>query len=346
MPIFSNVFLVSSPLQAVVVDALLRGTEGPDRGDSVVFVEDERFVNVFEGVTCVPIGSTRLDGKRHIADNLAAIDRYLGDRATLWVSDILWPMNNALYTRLLRQDRLSEVNFFDEGIVLYWQDRLTRLNLLREWMKFRVLRYRLGVPFTCPARDPFRGNRRNGKVYALHPELLADAGETRAVELDLAAVARLSEKLEDGDDQAAIQEGSALVLSQPYYRITRDEKFAEAMAGFAAHLRSAGHRRLYVKLHPSEGPDLFDRHYRDLGFEIAFPGMKAPVETVLASLPGSCTLASFNSSALLNAAKFGFRGKTLSYGLNWVAAQYPLHRKLFDVNVSLFRRAGVEVALH
>lgn len=346
MPTFSNAFLISSPLQAVVVDALLCSEPGLDREGAIIFVEDERFVDFFEGLTCVTIRDTRLDGRRQIAENLRSIDGYLSGEVTLWVSDILWPMNNALYTHLKREGRLRTVNFFDEGMVLYWQEQLTRLNRVREWVKFRVLGRKLGLRFTPPPRAPFYGNALNGKVYALHPEFLSNAELVRPLELDLDRVGRMAAQLNDATGSATALEGAALVLSQPYYRVAEEDDFALVVAGLARHLRDSGHERLYVKLHPSEGASLFDRYYRDHGFEIAFPEMKGPVEIVLRSFPASCTLASYNSSALLNARKFGFKGRSVSYGLNWVATKYPIQRNLFSFNTSLLEQADVSIVRH
>lgn len=85
MPTFFNAFLISSPLQAVVVDALLCSERGLDREGAIIFVEDERFVDFFEGITCVTIRDTRSDGRRQIAENLRSIDGYLSGEVTLWV---------------------------------------------------------------------------------------------------------------------------------------------------------------------------------------------------------------------------------------------------------------------
>jgi Alpha-2,8-polysialyltransferase (POLYST) len=345
-----HVFLISSPLQAFVADLILTNDASLDRRRSVFFVEDARFADFFDDVMCIPIADTRLAGQDKIAKNLAAILGHLDGSVTLWVSDILWPMNNAVYTALMRQRQLQQVNFFDEGMVLYWQERLSLFSRLRERGKFAVLEHRLNTRFTTPAGRPFYDNRANGLVYALHPHLLSPEANVQPLRIDLARVARLSVKLETAANQAhtsaeILAEGSALVLSQPYYRVADAGEFKAMVTGLARLLRQRGHERLYLKLHPSEGTDLFDRFYRDDGFQIAFSGMKSPVEAILQDLPDSCILASFNSSALFNARKFGFKGQILSYGLNWVAAQYPMQRNLARRNQSLFLQANLEVVL-
>lgn len=346
----SNVFLISSPLQVFVADSILAKFDFEQLRATMIVVEDEAFCDAFPGLECISICSTRLEGQKTIAHNLRAPLSNLTGAVSLWVSDILWPMNNAIYTELLRSDMLHRVNFFDEGIVLYWQERLSLYSRLRERAKFIILSERLKVQFTAPAGRPFYDNRLNGEVYALHPKLLTPNEKVRPLEIDLGRVAGLTATLEDrtgavADAELNLQAGSALVLSQPHYRIADGGKFKSLVGGLAQQLRQRGHDRLYVKLHPSEGIDLFDQFYRDYGFEVAFAGMKSPIEAILQNLPASCTLASYNSSALLNARKFGFKGQVLSYGSNWVAAQYPMQRRLGQITQSLFERAEIEVVL-
>jgi hypothetical protein len=347
---FANAFFISSPLQLVVVDALLGARPELSRDDVVIFVENKQWADFFQNFECIVIENTRLEGRNLISQNLAVIEARLADRVTLWVSDILWPMNNAIYTRLRRGGQLEAINFFDEGMVLYWVERLTWLSWGREWIKFLLLRLKLGLRFTLPARAPFYGNKRNGKVYALHSDLLSRPEMAEPLAIDLKHVSYMKERLEEKSpaDRPAGDwaENAAVFLSQPYYRVTSEEKFAAVLSGMANYLRKQGHSQLYVKLHPSEGTEVFNRYYRDLGFEIVFAAMKGPVEIALQDLPASCTLVSFNSSALLNACKFGFPGQRLSYGLNWVAKQYPMRRNLLALNRAILEGAGVRIALH
>lgn len=346
---FSHVMLISSPLQAVVAAMLLAGECELNPSRTIVFIEDDGLAGLFDDVACVAIANTRLAGRANISANLRLIESYLAGPVTLWVSDILWPMNNALYTALRATRRLEAVNFYDEGMVLYWQERLSRLSSIRQCLKFVLLRLRLGTRFTCPARAPFYDNDRNGHVYALHPELLSSTERVRPVVLDLDRVESMGQRL---DAQLGNSEwtrplvGGALVLSQPYYRVADPEKFLSVMHGLATELRRRGHDRLFIKLHPSEGIAQFDKNYRRLGFDAILSGLKAPVETVLRSLPASCTLASFNSSALLNARKYGFKGNILSYGLDWVADQYPWDHTLFNLNKTMLEQVDVEMVLH
>ena len=332
-----------------MVDAILASRQF-DPASVHIFVENARFAKLFQDFSCTVIDDTRLVGRKNIPGNLKLVMAQIGSHMTLWVSDILWPMNNAVYTAMWQGDKLEHVNFFDEGIVLYWQERLSLFSSIRERAKFVILALRLGVRFTTPAARPFYDNRKNGATYALHPELLSHTDNVIALDIDLARTVALVKKMEaerTGKEKSVINiaENAALVLSQPYYRVADADEFKHKIGGLARLLRERGHEQLFVKPHPSEGEDIFNRFYRDEGFEIAYGDLVSPVEGIVQHLRPSCTLASFNSSALLNARKFGFRGHILSYGLNWVAAQYPMQRNLQRLNHSLFLRGNLEVVL-
>ncbi len=173
----------------------------------------------------------------------------------------------------------------------------------------------------------------------------------RALDIDLNHITNLAklflaEQVSMGTPSQRIAKNSALFLAQPYYRISGGSKFQRLVAGLTEELQRLGHEKLYVKMHPSEGEEAYNRYYRDFGFEIAYPHAEAPIEVFMHTLPASCTLVSFNSSALLNAQLFGFKGRSLAYGLNWVADQYPMHRNMLELTSRLLQRAGVNVVTH
>jgi hypothetical protein len=345
-----DVFLISSPLQAVVVDALHRSGSVESPENCIYFVADESFGRLFERSRCVFLKDTRLNDRRHIKPNIDVISSHVPGAVRLWVSDIFWPMNNAVYTYFRRSGQLQSINFFDEGIVLYWQENLALLNLVREWFKWKVLTVRLGLPFTCPARSPFYKNPKNGKVFALHANLLARQDMVSPVQLDMARIAKVKTLLDTGTshtiaDNPCFDENAVLFVSQPYHRIDPKE-YSSLLHGLNSYLRSIGRNKVYIKMHPSENFDDFNKYYRNLGFEVVYAGMKAPLEVVLQCLPHSCALITFNSSVLLNARKFGFTGEIISYGLDWIAKRYPLYRNLYSLNSSLFVSAGVSIVRH
>ena len=345
-----HIFLISSPLQALVAAQIIEMGDEFRADNCIIFPESTEYNEVFRGYRIINIENTRLDGKKYIKDNIKKISTFCNGRLILWVSDIFWPMNNAFYTFLLNKNMLSKVNFFDEGIVLYWQEHLPFLSKLREGAKCLILSRRLGVDLTAIRSSPFYDNRENGEVYALHPHLLTRADKVRKIDvniggLDMIAAGFDGDLFDDRSTQPYCSENSAVVLSQPYYRVANEGQFTDQIEALASLLRERGHQRLFVKLHPSEGVEQFDKYYRRFGFEVAFDGMKAPVEAVLHRLPASTTLASFNSSALLNARKFGFEGNILSFGLNWVAAQYPIQRSLFSRTHALFEKSDLEIVL-
>jgi hypothetical protein len=207
----------------------------------------------------------------------------------------------------------------------------------------------MGLRFTAPRLEPFYG-RGVGSVFAINPELLNANKWVRPVLVDMDVVQKFDEAFDysnrvGGFSLAFGSSPAVLLLSQPHYRVTSEANFLRLLSNVTHYLRSRGYERLFVQLHPSEDSALFAKYYRPFDFQEAFQTARSPVEARLHAVPSNTALVSFNSSALLNARKFGFRGKVISYGLNWISDCYPFQRALLNKQRSLFVRSGVEIVL-
>ena len=342
-----HLIIISSPLQALVVWLLLNSVVPLKQGKVIVCIEGSYHLPHMPGMRIINISDTRNRDCATIKNNLELMMKSVQSSLRLWVSDLFWPMNNAVYSALLDKGSLDKVTFFDEGIVLYWMERLTALRFGRELLKFAILKQRSNMSFTTPSIRPFYGNRRNGEVYALHPELLNHDALIRPIRVDFDAIGQFNKAL-NGDDEVLdfTQWGEggtvALLLNQPYYRISTREKFHSLVTNATSIIRSMGYSDLYVKLHPSDSSSVFSEFYQPLGYQNILESARIPIEATLHAMRPDTALVSFNSSVLLNASAFGFRGKVISYGLDWIADQYLLQRStILKHQPDLFRRMGV-----
>ncbi len=345
-----SIILVSSPLQALVVWLMIQTDNSLIHGKVTIFFEGKYRMPNIEGIEYIFLEETRGNNFKAINNNLRKIIESMEKPANLWVSDILWPMNNAIYTLLNKQNKLLNVNFFDEGMVLYWLEKLSRVRLYREYLKFMLMQYRTGIKFTKPKIQPFYTNDKNGIVCALHSSLLNTNVKVCEILIDNELISQFDEGLDlmtSDPDMKIYNEDkvSALLLSQPYYRVTNHENFKRLLFNAKKYLKSDGCEDLYVKLHPSEGLDIYKEFYEPIGFKNIFSESKSPIEAKLHKLPINTTLISFNSSALLNSRVFGFKGKAISYGLDWIANQYKFQKSIKEKQEKLFLKCGVDVIM-
>lgn len=343
-----DIFLISSPLQALVVWILLDTELSLKNKEVIVFLEGHYRLPPLPRVKFVYLENTRTISKNMLQHNLNSVLSHVNTSCNLWVSDLLWPMNNATYSALLYSKKLKLVNFFDEGMVLYWLEKMPYFRLLREHIKFDYFKNKYRALFTPPKARPFYDNRLNGNVFALQPDLLTYDEFIKPITINTACIRKFDEALDTGNSLETFLDNiaespSALLLGQPYYNITSKNKFQSLLENTTNYLHSIQCKNLFVKLHPSEGDQVFAQFYEPLGYRKALQCSQTPIEAKLHAIPEKTILISHNSSALLNAKCFGFRGRVISYGLNWISGQYYFQRRSFSKQHSLFNRSGVEV---
>ena len=346
-----EIILVSSPLQALVVGLLLKSELESNLNRTLVFCEGKYNCLGEGGVSFYELEDTRDLTKEKLDKNLQIIMSKIKGPSRLWVSDIFWPMNNAIYTQMKSAKRLTVVNFFDEGIVLYWLEQMRLVRFVREFIKFAILSVKMKRKFSIPNKAPFYGNDRNGEVLALHPMLVRAEKTVRPIRVDLDFIKAFDYFLDQNvfqDDFVMLNNARApaLVISQPHYRVTSEDNFRLLVRSLSDHLRANGYTELFVKLHPSENDDFFKYYYEPLGYKKVFQGSLSPLEAKLSGLLSkNIILVSCNSSVLLNARSFGFKGAVISYGLDWLAKVYPFDSGFLGKQSRLFRLNDADVVL-
>ena len=342
-----QIFLVSSPLQALVVFLIHSdGRFTNSKSKPIIFLEGELHFPACDTAEIIPIANTRWDRSSIPKVAIQLLEHVMEDEIDLWVSELLWPMNNHFYSLLKANKKLKSLNFFDEGLVLYYNHSHNKALYLREVFKSIFFKFKYGE-YQIPNRDPFSGYQELRNVVAINPDVMDPnkfKSQLSIKEERLAEFFRqhpLAKKLEKSISTA---KGSSVLLAQPMYRVIGDKLFLDILTDLISYLTVNGHTDILVKLHPSEGLEEFHKYYQPLGLKTLPIGSELPFEIFLRYLSSDTTMISFGSSVLLNARKFGFRGRLVAFGLDRMLG----FRKLAYIGTlsklqQIFSAADVEV---
>ncbi len=335
-----NIFLVSSALQSISVFLLLK-RDAKLMDSSIIFLEQGTTLFPGDFRKVVQIESTR-GNRKVIRKNFEKIKIYADDMIILWVSDLFWPMNNYIYTSLIKSKKILSINFFDEGMVLYWRKNIGLIRFLREVLKSILLKLELGSYSFLPT-SPFFGVKRMGKVYAYHQDLLKheNVEEINIGPSDLKEYRYALHITDLHIPKENFNGGTALFLAGPYYRLGSKSEFAVLLRKLVSYLNYCGFRNLIVKLHPTESrQDYFD-YYQCHGFKLINCENNIPIEAYADLMDDIDCVVGFNSSALLNLRKFGFNGKLISYGLDYISSLAKFDTNLITTQKKFFGAKGV-----
>jgi hypothetical protein len=310
--------------------------------DSIVFIE-EGLSNFPNGICETKKILPTRNKKRAINQNCKYILSFADQQTTLWLSELFWPMNNALYAYIRRAKKILGLNFFDEGMVLYWLEMMGKRRYMRELLKSIFLKFFLGNYFVLN-KNPFLVPEDNSLIYAYHPELINSANKFE-IKVDKGHLHKYRElsgiSLDKHSLGNEIGDKAALFLTGPYYRLSSKHAFDALLTSLVKRLTSLGYSKLYIKLHPTETMDDYKLYYEKHGFKLAFFGEHYPVEVYGDLLGNGLCLVGFNSSALLNLRKFGFRGVLLSFGLDYISSLAKFDSNLMCAQKMLFETQGV-----
>jgi hypothetical protein len=338
---YKNLFIISSALQSVSVFLILQNNKSfiPD---SIVFIEEG--LSNFPDAICETrkILPTR-NKKSAINNNCKYILSFSDQQSTLWVSDLFWPMNNAIYTHMRSAKQLLGINFIDEGMVLYWLAKMGKKRYIRELLKSIYLKIFLGNYYILN-KNPFLVPENKSFIYAYHPELISSSNKFK-IEINKNNLNKYRVLSGINFDEHILSDDvnvkAALFLAGPYYRLSSKHTFDVLLASLSKRLTTLGYKKLYIKLHPTETIDDYKIYYENHGFELAFFGEHHPIEVYGDLLGEFLCVVGFNSSALLNLRKFGFKGILLSYGLDYISSLAKLDFNLMGAQKKLFESQGV-----
>jgi hypothetical protein len=343
------IFLISSPLQALACSLILKDDNFLKKSNIIVFIEGDYKLPVIPGVSQIQLANTRKN-KKNVKHNLEMVISNIDLKCELWISELLWPMNNAVYSNLIAINRIESVNFLDEGAVMYFNITHNTYPYARELLKSFILKFYFKY-YTFPSRKMFSESETNGRIAAFNPELIDNFKNIEKIHIKKKIVDEFGDnfiKKNHIKDINAINKSKepVLFLAQPFYRVMKSGKFDNILIELKKYLNSRGVSDIYIKLHPSESLKDYEKHYHHLGFKLVFSDLQSiPAEIILSKLNENIKVASFGTSAFLNARKFGFYGEMIVYKFEQIISAFiPFKaQRQIALQTELYKKSGCNV---
>lgn len=287
----ANLFVVHSRFQVVVVQHMLQVLPELGARDSYLVLDMDGtdlpvMSRLWRGILQLqpPVGGRVLRKGVGCRRALREIDGIVAgyDRVDLLVSDIQWPLNNALYGRYARRGRATLTGFPD-GIgslqIVYpstWQRA-------KDMAKAALGRFG-GVPFVV-FRGDVMGLELCTRIYSFLPEAIP------ALAPRLVRIPRLPTV------GHRVTHNALLFVGQNYESFVPRARYLDIAASAARFAKSLGYPRLLYKPHPLENKSAASGVFRDYGFEIVTDART--VEEMFIDQQVACVV-SYNSSALVH----------------------------------------------
>ena len=251
------------------------------------------------------------------------------ESGSLFITDLLWPLSNALYGQLRKQKtRCYLLCNFPDGVV----NLLVRYPNLRRKVR-NIIKACIGMIGCLPyytIRGDIAGIEDSDKVYSLLPSALP-----KTIETEIVSVPGLEPLASNLVPQ------SALFLGQPYDYVMPEDEYRDLSARAADYTVGLGYRNLFYKPHHFAKGDIEKNIFVERGFEIVDD--RRPIEEIFLARQMSCVL-SYTSSALINLKiLMGDSVRCISV-FNALASSYTVEgRQAFDETLRLFRQCNVEM---
>lgn len=291
----ANIFVVHTPFQVLIVKHMVNTMHEFKDVVNILFVD--MYLDEFPEsnhwtavVKIEPVGGTILGSRHRCYSALKTFhtifEKY--NNINLFLSDIEWPLNNALYGNyVLRESNINYYNFPD-GIANLYMIYPDIKQKLKNYFK-ALLGLLGGFPYSYISGDKI-GLLKAHRVYSLFPDLIInECKPEQIVEIPILK----PENRSQWNSNICVFLGQPIHLFIPYdeYR-----KLANDAADFVARL---GYKQLYYKPHPRENNNIVLNCFLEKGFEL-FDNNKTIEELILTnSLECEC-LISYTSSALIH----------------------------------------------
>lgn len=329
-----NIYIVSSPLQLFHVFLLLKKNF---KEKNIVFTENLIFES-FMGCKVVNIPDTRGNFKNY--DNVYVnIKKFLSEEVNLYVSDPFWPFNNYVITRLNKDKLVKNLYYYDEGLVLYWLNKLSCMRWLREI--YRYIYFSLKIKyFTRVRRFPFNYPK-NSNIISFRPDLLV---ENKNIIVSKVNHNDLVEYLnhQNYSQEFNNKKKCLIFLAQPYYRIFGNKIYREMCNKVDEIASNFGYEDVFIKMHPSENIADYNTHYKKYKI-LNGRNREIPFECLSAIIPDNYSIISFNTSSFIFLKNFGFKGEMYSVGLDIIAKNSKSDNGFYKFQKSLFTTSGVKI---
>jgi hypothetical protein len=334
-----NIFLVHSRFQLLIVQHMLATMpELQERENCLVLdmsdrelpIERSRWSRVLQ--LDPPVGGT-VRGRSAVCRSAVRSVHAIAmpyRRVSLFVSDIQWPLNNALYGSLVRGAEAPgatvELCSFPDGIgsllIVYPNAWQRAKNVAKD-----VLGRLGGTPYYRYGGD-IMGLELSYRIYSLLPEAIAPL-QDRCVKIP--TIARQAGELE---------KETCLFLGQSYERYLSRSQLHDLSESAARYARDLGYRHLLYKPHPREQASEMACTFRRHGFDILEDPRTA--EELCLERPVACTV-SYNCSALVHLKlMYGGSMRCISIFSNRMLAALNVERAAAAKMRAVFALSGVE----
>jgi hypothetical protein len=333
-----NVFIVHTPFQHLIVNHLLKTLAEFKLADNYLVLDmDPRAVDIVESnwkkvvVLEPPVGSSVIGSGKNCRQALREIDGIISPypEACLFLSDIDWPLNNALYGYIKKaRDRNIQMCNYPDGIgslLVQMQDRRRKFrNIVKS-----LIGTLGGSPYYSYNSD-IMGIAISDKVYSLMPEVIRNKTEREIVTIP-------GLKIEKSE-----MNGNGCIFLGQYFRnmhsVEEERELSLRAAEFTANL---GYSDLFYKPHHLAANSVEQELFLERGFQLVSD--TRPVEEIFLTRQMYCTV-SYISSALVHLKMmFGKEVRCISL-LNLTSLDRIFKGTGVIQNMrELFRLSGVEI---
>ena len=334
----TNIFIIHSPLQHLLVSHMVSEmTEFRERDNYLVLdMPSDQITLKKEIWTDIvyldpPVGRYFIGSGANCRRSIRYIEELKSpfENAALFVSDIEWPLNNAVYglKQKHRDKNILICNFPDgAGSLMVRYPRFKRK--IRSLIKF-LIGMAGGLPYTFYSGD-IMGLEACDRVYSLMPKLLPDDINSNMIEIPKFRI-----------EEENFLPDSCLFLGQTYEYHFPPEEHREFCTKTADYIKSLGYRHNYYKPHFFAKTETEKNIFLERGFELIEDSR--PVEEIFLSRQMSC-IASYNSSALVHLKlMFGDKIRSISCFNNWSNKYTITGKTSFESARRLFEACGVEM---
>ncbi len=336
--ITSNIFTVHTPLQHLIVNHMVEEM-GQFRDSSNFLVLDMPAEKIspnrknWRDILYLnpPVGRYFIGNGKNCRRAIKFIEQLVSPfkNTALFVSDIEWPLNNAIYGMAKRYpgENIIVSNFPDGlGSLVVRHPRLKRK--LRSLAKF-IIGLLGGLPYHFYKGD-IMGLEACDRVYTLLPEVLPAGLNPNLIPIPPFNIAA-EKTLPD----------TCIFLGQSYEYIFPAKEHVRFCTKAADYVKSLGYAKNFYKPHHFSKTDTEKQIFADRGFEL-FDDPR-PIEEYFFTVQIAC-VASYNSSALVHLKlMFGDQVRCISCLSDWSSKHTIAGKTSIETIRNLFRVCGVEI---
>jgi len=333
-----NVFIIHTPFQHLIVNHMLTTLPEFRNSDNYLVLDmNPDSINVvrsnWKRVIALnpPVGSSVIGSGKSCRRALKEIDSIINEypKVSLFVSDIDWPLNNAVYGFINKtHDRNIKICNYPDGIGSLLVQKPDTKRKLRNVVK-SFIGLLGGSPYYIYGCD-IMGIEISDIIYSLMPAVITGKTDKKIVNIP-----KLS--LEKSD----MNQNGCIFIGQYFKNIMSDEKYRNMCVKAAEYTLNLGYSDLFYKPHHFANSQIESEVFLGYGFNLVSD--YRPIEEIFQTQQMKCTV-SYISSALLHL-KMMFGEDVRCISILGVTALKDLYvkAKMIDDMQDLFKICGVEI---